>query len=206
MPSKQILYVAIAIVLVVAAYFAGTQRQATANARRLAGLENRQRALESGVLNGVPRAELASRLGYAPLPQASVPDERDRKPLTPEESARALQDKLAAMDRQFRAEPVDAKWAGATKASVEDSLVSAAADSGVQPGSFRTQCRSKSCMIQLEVGSGGDMDRIIEALTTEISGELPTTTMIPVTGPDGAVTLHILGTQTSGRGTAPPRG
>ena len=92
-------------------------------------------------------------------------------------------------------EPLDPKWAGETKASVEDSLVNAAAESGVQPRSFSADCRSRGCMIRMEVGSGTDMDRVLDALTTDISGKLPMTTMIPVTGPDGRVTLHIYGTQ-----------
>ena len=50
-------------------------------------------------------------------------------------------------------------------------------------------------MIDMQVASGTDMDRVIDVLTTEISAKLPTSTMIPVTGPDGSVTMHIYGTQ-----------
>src|SRR5689334_15969214 len=205
MSRKQMIVLGVAVpLLVVAAYLVGSQRQSAATAQRLAEMEQRQHALESGVLNGVPRAQLASQLGYAPQPPA--PDQRERKQLTPAEAAQALQDKLAAMDRQFRSEPVDPKWAGEAQKSVEDSVVGAAADSGVQPASFSADCRSKSCMINMEVGSGGDMDRMLEAFTTEVSGKLPVTTMIPITGPDGKVTMRILGTQSTPNASSPPRG
>jgi hypothetical protein len=207
MTGKQIMFVGVALVLVVAAYFAGSQRQAAANAQRLAQLEDRQRALETGVLNGVSRAQLASQLGYAPPPSRNAPDMGERSQPTPEEAARVLQDKLAKLDQQFMAEPLDAKWAGETKASVEDSIVGAAAETGVQPRSLNADCRSKSCMIQMEVASGTDMDRVLDTLTTDISGKLPVTTMIPVTGPDGRVTMHIYGTQSApGKPAADPRG
>ena len=208
MTGKQIMFVGVALVLVVAAYFAGSQRQAAANAQRLAQLEDRQRAFEAGVLNGVPRAQLASQLGYAQPPtRGPAPDMVERKPPTPAEAAKALQDRLADMDRNFMSEPLDPKWAGETKASVEDSIVGAAAETGVQPRSLNADCRSKSCMIQMEVGSGTDMDRVLDTLTTDISGKLPVTTMIPVTGPDGRVTMHIYGTQSApGKPAADPRG
>jgi len=196
MTRKQWLIVAASFVVVAtASYLVGSQRQSAATARQLADLQQRQHALEAGVLNGVPRAQLASQLGYASPPAMPAPDERERRQPTPAEAEKARQDRLAALDKAFMSEPLDPKWAGQTKASVEDSLVSAAAESGVQPRSFSADCRSKSCMIDMQVGSGTDMDRVIDVLTTEISGKLPSTTMIPVTAPDGSVTLHIYGTQ-----------
>ena len=213
-PRQKIALVCALSAVLPATYYAGTLRQSAANktlADRLERLEAKQGALEAGYLNGVPRAQLAGQLGYSAKASqrqsAAFGGSDQRESVSPEEAARQLQEKLAEMDRAFRAEPVDPKWAGTARQSVETSLVSAAVESDVQPREFSADCRSRSCMISLELASGADMDRMIDMFTTEISGKLPVTKMIPVPGGDGSMKLQILGTQDPGQGGARrPRG
>lgn len=200
-PASKLALAATAALLLAAAYYAGASRQSLAIetlTARLELLERNQNKFATGYLNGVPRARLASDLGFSrALPSessASDSDLQERPAVSAEQRQRDTQERLAGLERAFRSEPVDAKWAGAARQSMEDALVAAAADSGVQPRSYSADCRSRSCMVEMELGSGGELDQVIDAFTTEIGGKLPMTTMVSVPGADGRITVHILGT------------
>jgi len=204
---RQLLYPALGIAVLAGVYLLGTSRGESNALRaldaRLAAIESKQRTFETGYLNGIGRPALAQQLGYQARERvgsqrAAGTDPVDRRP-SPLASTRAAQDKLARIQHDFLAEPMNPAWASSTRQRIEDAMVVAGEESGVVANGMQADCRSRSCLLMLDLADSTEVDRLSESFLTEISDKLPVTSMIPVRGPDGRVQLTIFATM-------PPRG
>jgi hypothetical protein len=202
--AKQILYPALAVAVAAGGYLIGNmhgQAKALQSINdRLASIESKQRTFETGYLNGIARPALAEQLGYqahAPsaMSQPQTPGTDLRAPVAPQVAARQQQEKLLKLQKDFRAEPLNPKWAGDTQRQIEDALVSAGEEGNVVPKGMQADCRSRSCMIDLDLANSTEADILSEAFLTGISGRLPITTMIQTPSADGTrIVLHIMAT------------
>ena len=196
-------FIAVAVVLAVVCGFIGFKRGAAGAdgilglEQRLSAMESRQRAMEEVYLNGTrnSRQELAQRLGYHAASRNPVSAQGDwRKPLSPAEQRRSAQQIYDKLQQSFGAEPVNPAWAGKTRQNVDDVLYQIA-QQGIVPQSSQIDCRSRSCMISLNLAGSGEIDALTESLLTDISANLPDTHMVEIPSADGSrVDLHIYAT------------
>jgi hypothetical protein len=202
---KQILYTARAVAVAAGGYLIGNmhgQAKALQSINdRLASIESKQRTFETGYLNGVARPALAQQLGYQAHAGGGMTQGRpgmgdQRAPVSPQVAARQLQDKLLKLQKDFRTEPLNPKWAGETQRQIEDALVSAGEEGNIVPKGMQADCRSRSCMIDLDLANSTEADILSESFLTGISGRLPITTMIQTPSADGTrIVLHIMATK-----------
>jgi hypothetical protein len=202
---KQFLYPALAVAVAAGGYLIGNmhgQAKALQSINdRLASIESKQRTFETGYLNGVARPALAQQLGYQAHAGGGMTQGRpgmgdQRAPVSPQVAARQLQDKLLKLQKDFRTEPLNPKWAGETQRQIEDALVSAGEEGNIVPKGMQADCRSRSCMIDLDLANSTEADILSESFLTGISGRLPITTMIQTPSADGTrIVLHIMATK-----------
>lgn len=191
--TQKLLAVAVALALGTGIYFVGKSRGQSDLDARLAQMEARQRTLEGGVLNRLPPGKLASQLGYGQA-RSAPPEGEDPSMNTPEAQERSRQQTIARLEREFRAEPVDGAWSADSRRLVDRAMVEAGAADGLRPKSMTSECRSRTCRIDVVLSSPQEYDALVNTFTTELAGRMAQTTMIPVTGPDGQVIMRIYAT------------
>lgn len=178
-----------------AAFLLGRHGGSDELSRRLTVIENNQRALQDAYLNdsATSRRQLAQRLGYRamPVPQAQAAGAASGKAAPSPEQGREMAAKIdSSLQDAFEAEPINAAWAGTVQQNVQDLLDGVTKSGGVTaPRSASVDCRTKTCRIDLAFADGSNPDALMESLTTEISGDLPNTTVVQLPSPDGRGTV-----------------
>ncbi|HET6436119.1 MAG TPA: hypothetical protein VFG18_10520 [Xanthomonadaceae bacterium] len=162
----------------------GGNAEAARLSRDLANLRQEVAELRRAAL---PRAT-GSAAGPArpPLP-AGMPRSRmaaERPPSEAEIQARARRT-IAALERDYASEPLDAAWSGRSIAMVEDAIVQIATEGGPTPKSVQVDCRSRSCRIELGLADSGDLGPVIDNLLVKVAGTLPHAQLIELPAPDG---------------------
>jgi hypothetical protein len=128
---------------------------------------------------------------FAPIPKNRVGD----KPPSPEFIDQQREIHRAQLQSAFKREPVNSKWA----AAIQNDLLTAAsskevADTGEMPTAFRTECRSRSCLVTAIFSENGDADSWAGAYLLGAAGRhLSTAQVLTRTLPDGSTELSIYG-------------
>lgn len=167
---------------------------------RLGSIEKGHRELQDTFLNGSheSRSKLASSLGYRLLPslRGPGPGGETMRPVSEEESRKKTRAAYEKLQRDFQAEPSDAKWAGDTGQKVENALYRIAKE-GVAPHATQIDCRSTTCKISLNFASTEQEEELTTRLLTDLGHALPNTNIVEIPSDDGrSLDVHIFARRT----------
>ncbi len=124
------------------------------------------------------------RLAEAPgaKSQEAVAQERRQRADDPEvraEARRAAEQLAAARDTAFRAERIDARWAGAMSAELRQAFA-AAAGAGTGAVAVRSlDCRSTSCRVEVAANDEPNLGELLAALSAKLPNGIGSVTADP---------------------------
>ena len=112
----------------------------------------------------------------APMPEAE---------LSPEEAKALWDDRMSLVEAGFNDEPTDSRWAGEVRTKIEAAL---AAYPPLRAAARSTECRSRTCRVELSTDAQGSLSDDISALTSALGEQLPTVMYDSIDEPGGRQT------------------
>ena len=116
------------------------------------------------------------------------------KPVDPAQQQKENDRALAEFERQHRAEPVDAAWAGKAEPTLAKILTNdGIVVSGLAPEDYRADCRSQTCRVSATFKTHGDAEDWGSMYITLTGDTFQQTKSMVIPKPDGTAELRIYG-------------
>ena len=91
--------------------------------------------------------------------------------LSPEEEKALWDEHMTLVEAGFNEEPTDARWASDTSSLIQRALAS---QPPLHAATRSTECRSRTCRVELNTDSQGELSDAISSLTNTLGDQLPT--------------------------------